>query len=56
LYQDLDLAGLFAVAVQYQTVAFDTGYAGSNGTEPQKWINGNGTSVSGWANIHVMHH
>ena len=26
------------------TVAFDTGYAGSNGLEPQSWVNGNGTS------------
>ena len=25
-------------------VAFDTGYAGPNGTEPQSWVNGNGTS------------
>ena len=25
-------------------VAFDTGYAGSNGLEPQSWVNGNGTS------------
>jgi len=26
------------------SVAFDTGYAGSNGLEPQSWVNGNGTS------------
>jgi len=25
-------------------VAFDTGYAGPNGIEPQSWVNGNGTS------------
>ena len=25
-------------------VAFDTGYAGSSGIEPQSWVNGNGTS------------
>ena len=27
-----------------ESVAFDTGYAGSNGIEPQSWVNGNGTS------------
>jgi len=27
-----------------RTVDFDTGYAGPNGTEPQSWVNGNGTS------------
>ena len=27
-----------------ESVAFDTGYAGSNGLEPQSWVNGNGTS------------
>jgi hypothetical protein len=27
-----------------ESVAFDTGYAGSNGLEPQAWVNGNGTS------------
>ena len=27
-----------------RAVAFDTGYAGSNGLEPQSWVNGNGTS------------
>jgi hypothetical protein len=27
-----------------ECVAFDTGYAGSNGLEPQSWVNGNGTS------------
>jgi len=26
-----------------ENVAFDTGYAGSNGLEPQSWVNGNGT-------------
>ena len=25
-------------------VAFDTGYAGSSGIQPQSWVNGNGTS------------
>jgi hypothetical protein len=28
----------------HRAVAFDTGYAGSNGLEPQSWVNGNGTS------------
>ena len=27
-----------------ESVAFDTGYPGSNGIEPQSWVNGNGTS------------
>ncbi len=27
-----------------ESVAFDMGYAGSNGLEPQSWVNGNGTS------------
>eukprot|EP00961_Rhodomonas_salina_P169732 2287085-Rhodomonas_salina.1 len=27
-----------------ESVAFDTGYAGSNGLEPQSWVNGNGPS------------
>ena len=27
-----------------ESVAFDTGYAGSNGIQPQSWVNGNGTS------------
>ena len=27
-----------------ESVAFDTGYPGSNGPEPQSWVNGNGTS------------
>ena len=30
--------------VPSRAVAFDTGYAGSNGLEPQSWVNGNGTS------------
>jgi hypothetical protein len=30
-----------------ESVAFDMGYAGSNGLEPQSWVNGNGTSVRG---------
>eukprot|EP00290_Baffinella_frigidus_P015565 CAMPEP_0180198140 /NCGR_PEP_ID=MMETSP0987-20121128/5006_1 /TAXON_ID=697907 /ORGANISM="non described non described, Strain CCMP2293" /LENGTH=123 /DNA_ID=CAMNT_0022153117 /DNA_START=135 /DNA_END=508 /DNA_ORIENTATION=+ len=31
-------------AVFLTDFAFDTGYAGPNGTEPQSWVNGNGTS------------
>ena len=27
-----------------ESVAFDTGYAGSAGLVPQSWVNGNGTS------------
>ena len=27
-----------------ESIAFDTGYSGSNGLEPQSWVNGNGTS------------
>eukprot|EP00960_Hanusia_phi_P057349 763538-Hanusia_phi.AAC.3 len=27
-----------------ESVAFDTGYAGSSGIQPQSWVNGNGTS------------
>ena len=27
-----------------ESVAFDTGYAGSAGIQPQSWVNGNGTS------------
>ena len=27
-----------------ESVAFDTGYAGSSGLEPQSWVNGNSTS------------
>jgi hypothetical protein len=35
------LASMFSIL---ESVAFDTGYAGSNGLEPQSWVNGNGTS------------
>ena len=34
-------AGMFSLL---EAVAFDTGYSGSNGLEPQSWVNGNGTS------------
>ena len=33
-----------AVFSLLESVAFDMGYAGSSGLEPQSWVNGNGTS------------
>ena len=35
---------MFSVLAQ-QAGPADTGYAGSDGPVPQKWVNGNGTSV-----------
>eukprot|EP00961_Rhodomonas_salina_P089973 1210039-Rhodomonas_salina.1 len=41
LLRSQPLAAMFSIL---ESVAFDTGYAGSNGLEPQSWVNGNGTS------------
>jgi hypothetical protein len=36
-----DIKTMFSIL---ESVAFDTGYAGSAGLVPQSWVNGNGTS------------
>jgi hypothetical protein len=41
---DLTPACAYQMFSILESVAFDTGYAGSNGLEPQSWVNGNGTS------------
>jgi len=44
---------MFSVLAQ-QAGPADTGYAGSDGPVPQKWVNGNGTSVRHLSQRHIV--